>query len=106
MQKARHAPGEKKLGYAGLCKLLTEWRNSADTRWPAKARGQPIHARRDCLHPISTALSQNHAVVCIEDWPLQNMSQSAAGTAEQPGKNVRAKSGLNKSILVWSRGGT
>ncbi|MEN9219078.1 MAG: hypothetical protein Q6J33_08745 [Gloeomargarita sp. DG_2_bins_126] len=70
MQKARHAPGEKKLGYAGPCKLLTEWRNSADTRWlaeapvhplqeamsrngqKAKARGQRIHARRDCLHPI------------------------------------------------------
>ena len=27
------------------------------------------------------------------------MSKSAAGTAEQPGRNIRAKSGLNKSIL-------
>ena len=27
------------------------------------------------------------------------MSRSAAGTLEKPGKNVRAKSGLNKSIL-------
>lgn len=27
------------------------------------------------------------------------MSRSAAGTTEQPGRNVRAKSGLNKSIL-------
>ncbi|GGE72151.1 putative transposase [Paenalcaligenes hominis] len=27
------------------------------------------------------------------------MSQSAAGTTEQPGRNVRAKSGLNKTIL-------
>ena len=27
------------------------------------------------------------------------MSKSAAGDAEQPGRNVRAKSGLNKAIL-------
>ncbi|MDF1484594.1 transposase, partial [Ramlibacter sp. H39-3-26] len=33
------------------------------------------------------------------DLQVRNMSRSAAGTAEQPGKNVRAKSGLNKSIL-------
>ena len=31
LQKARYEQGEKKLGYAGLCKLLTEWRNSAQT---------------------------------------------------------------------------
>jgi putative transposase len=28
LQKERYEHGEKKLGYAGLCKLLTEWRNS------------------------------------------------------------------------------
>jgi len=38
-------------------------------------------------------------MVCIEDLPVRNMSRSAAGSTEQPGKNVRAKSGLNKSIL-------
>ncbi|ADC63507.1 transposase, IS605 OrfB family [Allochromatium vinosum DSM 180] len=70
----------------------------------AKARVQKIHsrignARRDYLHKTSTTISQNHAMVCIEDLPVRNMSKSAAGTTEQPGKNVRAKSGLNKSIL-------
>lgn len=39
------------------------------------------------------------AMVCIEDLQVRNMSKSAAGSAEQPGKHVRAKSGLNKSIL-------
>src|SRR5690625_6769985 len=38
-------------------------------------------------------------MVCIEDLQVRNMSRSAAGTTEQPGRNVRAKSGLNKSIL-------
>ena len=38
-------------------------------------------------------------MVCIEDLQVRNMSRSAAGTTEHPGKHVRAKSGLNKSIL-------
>ncbi|MCL4508891.1 MAG: transposase [Chloroflexi bacterium] len=70
----------------------------------AKARVQKIHSRigdtrRDYLHKCSTAISQNHAMVCIEDLQVRNMSKSAVGTLEQPGKQVRAKSGLNQSIL-------
>ncbi|MCB1689092.1 MAG: transposase, partial [Halioglobus sp.] len=57
------------------------------------------NARRDYLHKCSTTISQNHAMVCIEDLQVRNMSKSAAGSTVQPGKNVRAKSGLNKSIL-------
>ncbi|GBO89191.1 RNA-guided endonuclease InsQ/TnpB family protein [Marinobacter salsuginis] len=70
----------------------------------AKAKVQRIHAqignaRRDYLHKATTTISQNHAMVCIEDLKVRNMSKSAAGTADQPGRNVRAKSGLNRSIL-------
>ncbi len=70
----------------------------------AKARVQRIHsrignARRDYLHKTTTTISQNHAMVCIEDLQVRNLSRSAAGTPEQPGSKVRAKSGLNKSIL-------
>ncbi len=70
----------------------------------AKARAQHIHAgigdaRHDYLHKTSAAISKNHAMVCIEDLKVRNMSGSAAGTSENPGRNVRAKSGLNKAIL-------
>jgi putative transposase len=70
----------------------------------ARARVQRIHsrignARRDYLHKITTTISQNHAMVCIEDLQVRNLSKSAAGTTGKPGRNVRAKSGLNKSIL-------
>lgn len=69
-----------------------------------KARIQRIHARignarRDYLHKATSAISQNHAMVVIEDLQVSNMSRSAAGSTEQPGKHVRAKAGLNKSIL-------
>ena len=57
------------------------------------------NVRKDYLHKLSTKISKNHAIVCVEKLQVGNMSRSAAGTVETPGKNVRAKSGLNKSIL-------
>jgi putative transposase len=56
-------------------------------------------ARNDFLHKTSTAISKSHAVVYIEDLKVRNMSASARGSVEDPGKNVRQKSGLNKAIL-------
>ena len=38
-------------------------------------------------------------MVCIEDLKVRNLSKSAAGSVESPGRNVRAKSCLNRSIL-------
>ncbi|MCC7225696.1 MAG: transposase [Burkholderiaceae bacterium] len=70
----------------------------------AKAKVTRIHtdignARKDYLHKASTAISQNHAIVCIEDLQIRNMSRSAKGTVESPGQRVKQKSGLNRSIL-------
>ena len=78
-------------------KFSTNWKK-------AKARVQKLHTRitnvrRDFLHKTSTTISQSHAIVCIEDLQVRNMSKSAAGSSEAPGRNVKAKSGLNKSIL-------
>ncbi len=57
------------------------------------------HIRQDYLHKITHAISKNHAMVCVEDLQIKNMSQSANGTLARPGKQVKAKSGLNKAIL-------
>jgi len=70
----------------------------------AKAHVQKLHTRignirRDHLHKLSTMLSKNHAAIVIEDLQVRNMARSASGTVEQPGRNVRAKAGLNRSIL-------
>ena len=70
----------------------------------AKAHVQRIHARianarKDYLHKTTTTISQNHAMVCIEDLQVRNMSKSAKGNSEQHGKMVKQKSGLNRSIL-------
>ena len=57
------------------------------------------HARNDFLHKTSNIISKNHAMVVVEDLKVTNMSKSATGTIEAPGRSVKAKSGLNKSIL-------
>jgi putative transposase len=70
----------------------------------AKARIQKLQShignvRRDHIHKTSHAISKNHAIVVVEDLRIRNMSASAAGTNEAPGRNGRAKAGLNRSIL-------
>lgn len=70
----------------------------------AKRKVQKTHttianARKDFLHKTTTAISKNHAMVAIEDLQVRSMSKSSKGTTEAPGKNVAAKSGLNKAIL-------
>jgi putative transposase len=69
-----------------------------------KARVNKLHTRianirRDYLQKASTHISKNHAMVVIEDLKVRNMSRSAKGDRENPGVNVKAKSGLNRSIL-------
>ena len=73
------------------------------------ARVQKLHARsanlrRDALHKATTAISKNHAMIVIEDLHVRGMSASAKGTVQVPGRNVRAKAGLNTAILDqgWS----
>lgn len=82
---------------ARKAKFSSNWRKQ-------KARINQLHTRianirRDALHKITTIISQSHAMVCIEDLKVGNMSRSAKGTVENPGTQVKAKSGLNRSIL-------
>lgn len=48
---------------------------------------------------MSTEICKNHAKIFVEDLKIKSMNSSAKGSVKNPGKNVRAKSGLNKSIL-------
>ena len=57
------------------------------------------NSRHDRLHKISTQLSKSHAIIVLEDLIIRNMTKSAKGSIEQPGKMVKQKSGLNRVIL-------
>ena len=64
-----------------------------------KHQAKIARVRSDWLHKLSTGIADKHAAFCLEDLKTQNMTCSAAGTADCPGKNVRQKAGLNRSIL-------
>ncbi len=57
------------------------------------------NVRSDFLHKLSTETCKNHAKVYVERLNIKGMSTSARGSIEEPGRNIRAKAGLNKSIL-------
>ncbi|EPB4331658.1 transposase [Escherichia coli] len=93
---------QKKL--ARLQRLLSRKVKFSNNWQKQKRKIQRLHSRianirRDYLHKVTTTVSKNHAMIVIEDLKVSNMSKSAAGTVSQPGRNVRAKSGLNRSIL-------
>ena len=53
---------------------------------------------------MTTELVRRFGLIAIEDLNIRNMSASAKGTPECPGRNVAQKSGLNRSILEQSWG--
>ncbi len=70
----------------------------------ARARVAAIHRtirrpRADFHHKVARALVRDYDVIAVEDLRITNMTHSARGTLEEPGTNVAAKSGLNRSIL-------
>ena len=54
--------------------------------------------RKDFMFKTARAIAQKHGWVAIEDLQVRNMTKSARGTIEEPGSNVKAKSGLNRSL--------
>ena len=68
----------------------------------AKLHHKIANIRKNHLHQISNKISKNYAIIYIEDLQIKNMSKSAKGNIEQPGKNVKQKSELNRAILDQS----
>ena len=64
LQELRYKQGEKKLGYAGLCKRLTEWRNNVETAWLSDA---PIHPLQQSLKDLERAYA--HFFAKRADFP-------------------------------------
>ena len=82
---------------AGMVKYSCNWKKQQ--RRIAQLDIRIANCRHDFLHQLSTETSKNHAVIVVEDLQVKHMSKSARGTAEEPGRQVAQKSGLNKAIL-------
>jgi len=55
--------------------------------------------RDNMAHQVSAELTQRYERIAIEDLRVRNMTRSAKGDQDNPGKQVRAKAGLNRVIL-------
>ncbi|MED7931801.1 transposase [Nonomuraea sp. LP-02] len=71
----------------------------------AKVRAREADRRKDWVEKTSTGLARRFDVIAVEDLKISNMTRSARGTLEAPGRNVRQKAGLNRGILAagWGR---
>jgi putative transposase len=65
----------------------------------ARFQARLARRRKDAAHKATTRIAKNHGIIVVEDLMVRNMTASAMGTVEQPGRNVRAKAGLNRSML-------
>jgi transposase len=65
----------------------------------ARLRACETDRRKDWAEKASTDIARRFDVIKVEDLQIKNMTRSAKGTRENPGRSVRAKAGLNRVIL-------
>ena len=60
--------------------------------------------RKNHVHQVTAKLVGQHALIVTEELSLGNMTASAKGTVDNPGKNVKQKVGLKRAILGTAPG--
>ncbi len=65
----------------------------------AKLAAKEVDRRKDWIEWTTTDLVRDYDLISLEALKIKNMTKSAKGTKDKPGKNVKAKSGLNRSVL-------
>ena len=70
----------------------------------SKLNKKIANKRENFLHNESIKLVNDYDLICMEDLDVKEMTKSSKGTIEKPGKNVKQKSGLNRSLSDVSLG--
>ena len=65
----------------------------------AKVSRKIANIRKDWVHQTTREIAGKSGTVVVEDLKVKNMTASARGTIDSPGKNVKQKAGLNRAIL-------
>jgi transposase len=65
-----------------------------------RLKARETDRRKDWAEKTSTGIVRRFDVIRVEDLQIANMTRSAKGTREDPGRNVRQKAGLNRGILA------
>jgi putative transposase len=71
----------------------------------AKRHRKLANRRKDHGHQSSARMVRRHRLLATEELAIANMTRSARGSQEKPGRNVAQKAGLNRSILDTAPGG-
>ena len=66
----------------------------------ARLKSRETDRRKDWAEKTSTGIARRFDLIRVEDLQIGNMTRSATGTRENPGRNVRAEAGLNRGILA------
>jgi len=75
------------------------------TRRVSQLSARITRIRRDWQHKVALNIAKRFGAVVLEDLNIKNMTASAKGTLTAPGRNVRQKAGLNRSIRNQGWGG-
>jgi len=65
----------------------------------AKMSRKIANIRKNWIHQTTREIADKCETIVIEDLKVKNMTASAKGTTENPGKNVKQKAGLNRAML-------
>jgi transposase len=65
----------------------------------ARLRVRETDRRKDWAEKASTDIARRYDLIRVEALMIKNMTRSARGTQDNPGRNVRQKAGLNREIL-------
>jgi transposase len=66
----------------------------------AKLKARQADLRKDWAEKTTTDLARRFDLIHVENLNITDMTRSARGTAQAPGRNVRQKAGLNQGILA------
>jgi putative transposase len=73
------------------------WRRACKTL--SEARSKLVRQRHHDHHQLSHDLAETYTLFATEELTIRNMTRTAKGTVEKPGRMVKQKSGLNREIL-------
>lgn len=90
MRKARRIASRRKRGSV---------RHAKANRRVAKLAARQARIRKHWAHAATTDICRRYGTVVVERLRTKNMTASAAGTVDAPGRNVAQKRGLNRAIL-------
>ena len=101
----RNPDGSYRIAKDGERKYRWEWEGGSPSKSYQRTRARYATelyrervANRQALHRAARAIVDRHDFIAVEDLEIPNMVKSARGTAEEPGKRVAQKRGLNRSI--------